>query len=152
MSVRTVSWSMRQSLSWRVTDDVRALAEAGVSLPAEPVSVARARALLGDVLEQARVEGDTRAQALLVASELVTNAISHGSRSGDSIGVQYKLEADRLSIVVRDAARARRAPVALTADEHRPAGRGLNIVERLAEWSERIVDGRREVRAELTLR
>jgi anti-sigma regulatory factor (Ser/Thr protein kinase) len=152
MSVRTVSWSMRQSLSWRVTEDVRALAEAGVSLPAEPVSVARARVLLGDVLEQARVEGDTRAEALLVASELVTNAISHGSRPGDSIGVQYKLEADRLSIVVRDAARARRAPVSLTADEHRPAGRGLNIVERLAEWSERIVDGRREVRAELTLR
>jgi hypothetical protein len=65
------------------------------------------------------------------------------------IGVQYKLEAGRLSIVVCDAARSPQAPVSLTADDHRPAGRGLQIVERLAESSERIVDGRREVPAEL---
>jgi hypothetical protein len=42
-------------------------------------------------------------------------------------------------------------PVALTPDQQRPAGRGLGIVERLAEWSERVVDGQRGVCAELTL-
>ena len=41
--------------------------------------------------------------------------------------------------------------MALTPDERRPAGRGLQIVEQLAAWSERVVDGRREVRAELLL-
>jgi hypothetical protein len=32
-----------------------------------------------------------------------------------------------------------------------PAGRGLNIVERFAQWSEGVVDGKREVRAEMRL-
>jgi hypothetical protein len=43
------------------------------------------------------------------------------------------------------------ALVALSPDERRSAGRGLQIVEQLADWSERVVDGRREVRAELVL-
>ena len=132
-------------------ENIRALAEAGVSFPAEPASVGRARALLVAVLEQAHVEDESRSDAVLVASELVANAISHGSRSGDCIGVTYRLEAGRLRIVVRDSARTRQAPVSLTLDDHRPAGRGLHIVERLAEWSEGIVDGRREVRAELSI-
>ena len=91
------------------------MAEAGVSFPADPVSVGRARMLLSDVLERAGVENDMRADALLVASELVTNAISHGSGPGDQIGVQYKLEVGRLRIVVRDAARTRNAPISLRA-------------------------------------
>jgi hypothetical protein len=33
------------------------------------------------------------------------------------------------------------APLAFTCDEHRESGRGLQIVGRLAEWSERIVAG-----------
>jgi hypothetical protein len=41
--------------------------------------------------------------------------------------------------------------VALSPDERRSAGRGLQIVEQFADWSERVVDGRREVRAELVL-
>jgi anti-sigma regulatory factor (Ser/Thr protein kinase) len=113
--------------------------------------VSLARALLSSLLEQAKVGGDRRSDALLVASELVTNAITHASRPGDQIGVQYKLEAGTLRISVCDAARSSSAPASLTADEQRPAGRGLNIVERFAEWSERIVDGRRVVRAELPL-
>jgi anti-sigma regulatory factor (Ser/Thr protein kinase) len=134
-----------------VSEHVRAVPEARTSFPAKPGSVRLARALLSSVLEQAKVDDDRRSDALLVASELVTNAITHASRPGDQIGVQYKLEAGRLSISVRDAARSPSAPVSLTADEQRPAGRGLNIVDRFAEWSERIVDGRREVRAELIL-
>jgi anti-sigma regulatory factor (Ser/Thr protein kinase) len=85
-----------------------------------------------------------------VTSELVTNAVCHGSRPGDEISVEVSLKGSRFRIGVRDAARGGSTPVALTPDEQRPAGRGLAMVDWLTEWSERIVDGRREVRAELT--
>ncbi len=121
------------------------------TLPAEPASVAAARSFLDRALEEAGIEHARRADALLVTSELVTNAITHGSGPGDWISVALRLEMGRLRIRVLDGARGRTVPVALTPDEQRPGGRGLSIVDRLAEWSERIVDGRREVCAELTL-
>jgi anti-sigma regulatory factor (Ser/Thr protein kinase) len=105
---------------------------------------------LARTLDEAGVEEGRRFQALLVTSELVTNAVCHGSRPGDDITVDVRLKAGRLRIGVRDAARGS-TPVALTPDEQRPAGRGLAMVDWLADWSDRIVDGRREVRAELTL-
>ena len=126
-------------------------AEANVTLPAEPAAVARARAFLARTLEEAGVEEDRRFEALLVTSELVTNAVCHGSRPGDQISVDVSLKGSRLRIGVRDAARTGSTPDALTPDEQRPAGRGLAMVDWLADWSERIVDGRREVRAEMTL-
>lgn len=126
-------------------------AEAHVSLPAEPVSVGQARALLESVLDEAGIEQGRRSPALLIASELVTNAISHGSGPGDQIGVDYRLARSKLSITVTDPARSRSSPHSLTANETREAGRGLNVVERFAEWTDRIVDGRREVRADLIL-
>jgi anti-sigma regulatory factor (Ser/Thr protein kinase) len=118
---------------------------------AEPASVGVARALLDRDLEGAGIDRARRLDALLVTSELVTNAVTHGCRPGDRIGVEFSLDVRRLRIRVRDAGRARTLPVALTPDEQRPGGRGLAIVDRLAEWSERVVDGRREVCAELTL-
>jgi anti-sigma regulatory factor (Ser/Thr protein kinase) len=121
------------------------------TLQAEPASIAQARALLEQTLVDAGVDKPRRFDALLVASELVTNAVSHGSRPGDEISVSFELDGCRLSIVVRDQARARTGPVSLTPDEQRPAGRGLGIVDRLADWSERMSDGRREVRAEMTV-
>jgi anti-sigma regulatory factor (Ser/Thr protein kinase) len=112
--------------------------------------VARARALLTGVLDGVGVEGEPRSEALLVVSELVANAIRHGSRRGDVIGVDFTM-GGRLCICVQDAGRGDAVPLALTADEQRPAGRGLNIVERFAQRSERVVDGKREVRAEMRL-
>jgi len=125
--------------------------QASVTLVAEPAAVARARAFLARTLEEAGVEEARRFEALLVTSELVTNAVCHGSRPGDQIRLDVSLKGGRLRIGVRDAARGGSTPVALTPDEQRAAGRGLAMVEWLADWSERIVDGRREVRAELTL-
>jgi hypothetical protein len=43
------------------------------------------------------------------------------------------------------------SPAALSADDRRPLGRGLKIVEQLACWSEQVVNGRREVRATVAL-
>lgn len=121
------------------------------TLRAEPAAVAQARALLEQTLASAGVDRARRFDALLVTSELVTNAVRHGSRPGDEITVAFDLEGARLSIRVTDPARARTGPVQLTPDERRPTGRGLSIVDRLATWSERLIDGHRQVSAELTL-
>lgn len=102
-------------------------------MQAEPASVGAARSLLDRTLAEAGVEQARRVDALLVTSELVTNAVSHGSRPGDRISVEFSLDMGRLRIRVRDAARARTVPVALTPDEQRPGGRGLSIIDRLAD-------------------
>jgi len=135
-----------------VSDDLTALAEARASLAADPRSVSTARRLLAQILDATGVRGEPRSHALLVTSELVTNAISHGSRAGDEIAVEFAVQPRRVRICVRDPIRRGSSTlVALSPDERRPAGRGLQIVEQLADWSERVVDGRREVRAELVL-
>lgn len=115
---------------------------------AEPAAAGKARALLEQTLAVADLA--PWYEALLVTSELVTNAVCHGSRAGDRIFVSFTFGQGRLRIRVRDAARGRGLPVQLTPHEERPAGRGLSIVAHLAEWSERVIDGRREVSAELT--
>jgi anti-sigma regulatory factor (Ser/Thr protein kinase) len=132
-----------------VSEDRTALAEARASLAADPRSVSSARRLLAQVLDATGVQGEPRSHALLVASELVTNAISHGSRAGDEISVEFRIHPRRVRICVRDPIRGGSALVALSPDEGRPTGRGLQIVDQLADWSERVVDGRREVRADL---
>ena len=136
---------------YEVSEDLTALAETRASLAADPRSVSTARRLLAQVLDATGVGGEPRSNALLVASELVTNAISHGSRASDEISVEFAVQPRRVRICVRDPIRGGSALVALSPDERRPTGRGLQIVEQLAVWSERVVDGRREVRAELVL-
>jgi anti-sigma regulatory factor (Ser/Thr protein kinase) len=123
------------------------MTEACASLAAEARSVSVARRLLAQLLEGHDVRRDHRSDALLVASELVTNAIRHGSCPGDEIAVEFAVRHDSVRICVRDPVRSRSAPLALSPDERRPSGRGLQLVEQLADWSERIVHGRREVRA-----
>jgi len=89
---------------------------------------------------------------LIVTSELVSNAIRHGSRRGDSVELEFELVDNRLSVWVRDAGRAAAAaPHVLPPGTEGDGGRGLAIVSRLACWSERLVDGRREVRADMDL-
>jgi anti-sigma regulatory factor (Ser/Thr protein kinase) len=131
---------------------IPAFGEAAASLRAEPSSVSAARRLLVGVLDAADVRGAPKSNALLVASELVTNAISHASRSGDDeIAVEFAVRPRCVRICVRDPIRGKSTPVALTPNHDRPTGRGLQIVEQFAVWSERVINGRREVQAELRL-
>lgn len=129
----------------------RSTVEASASLAAEARSVPVARRLLAQLLDAHGVSSDHRSDALLVASELVANAIRHGSRPGDEIAVEFAVRPRCVQICVRDPVRSSSAPAALTADERRPSGRGLQIVEQLAYWSERVGHGRREVRATVAL-
>jgi anti-sigma regulatory factor (Ser/Thr protein kinase) len=112
----------------------------------------QARQRLAQELERANVPLSLRSDALMLANELISNAIQHGSRDGDRVELSWAFISDRLVVTVSDAARRGTAPVLLTPNEDHPAGRGLLIVERISDsWADRIVDGRREVSFTLLL-
>jgi anti-sigma regulatory factor (Ser/Thr protein kinase) len=125
--------------------------EVRARLAAEAQSVAQARRLVRNVLRGSTAEVQRVHDALLVASELVSNAISHGSRQGDEIDVQFTLVGSTLLLRVVDPARADAVPHLPPRDPARAGGRGIEIIGRLGRWSERVVDGRRAVQAELDL-
>ena len=125
--------------------------EWSVSLSADPKAVGEARRQLRSALCGRGFDRQHVQDVLLVTSELVTNAIRHGSRPGDRLEFEFQLVHHRLSLCVRDAGRARAVPRALAPGAERSSGRGLAIVSRLARWSEHEVGGRREVRAEMDL-
>ncbi|MFG1664285.1 ATP-binding protein [Streptomyces sp. Y7] len=105
--------------------------------PGSPVSPAEARGTVRRVLsEQTRTRGadcapDTLSDALLVASELTTNAMLHG---GGITGFDAEVVDQNLYLSVSD--RERRRPVALDPVDrqgrHRCGGRGWPIVCRLS--------------------
>jgi anti-sigma regulatory factor (Ser/Thr protein kinase) len=122
------------------------------SLVAEPKAVGEARKLLGDVLSDRGIDRQRVQDVLLVTSELVANAVHHGSCRGDRVELEFQISHHTLTLCVRDAARAgATTPQVQALGGERSAGRGLAIVSRLARWSERVIDGRREVRAEMDL-
>lgn len=125
--------------------------ERSVSLSAEPRSVGEAREYLRGALCGRGIDRQHVQDVLLVTSELVANAIRHGSRRGDRVELEFQLVDHRLSLCVRNAGHPGTAPQVLAVDTERSTGRGLAIVAHLARWSEHEVDGRREVRAEMDL-
>jgi anti-sigma regulatory factor (Ser/Thr protein kinase) len=114
--------------------------------------LATVRRLLTELLADAGVPDQRRHDALLVAHEVVANAIAHGSRQGDEIELRCTLQRGRLEIVVFDSARSPSVPVALTPAEERASGRGLQVVDRLCDaWNEILVEGRRRVTVQMSL-
>jgi anti-sigma regulatory factor (Ser/Thr protein kinase) len=117
-------------------------------LPCDPSAPRLAREALGAVAEIAPVRDD----ALLVASELTTNAVMHSGCVGDD---DFELWADcirdGLRITVLDVGRSGDDPVRRIPDSSRPGGMGLAVVEQIAKrWgAER--DGELRVWAELTI-
>lgn len=98
-----------------------------VDLPAAPTSGALARDVLRRLCTAADVSQDTRETALLLATELVTNAIEHG-------GPPAVLDATVLDRVLRVAVAdtSTVAPAPRRASELDERGRGLFIVDSLA--------------------
>jgi serine/threonine-protein kinase RsbW len=82
--------------------------------------------------------------AMLVASELVTNAVIHsGCVSQDLLEVRIQLNRDRLLISVRDPGSSGGA-ARLREDDDAFGGMGLRVVEQLARrWSSERADGHR---------
>ncbi|MCY0940354.1 ATP-binding protein [Streptomyces antarcticus] len=97
---------------------------------ATPATAAAARARVCELLRRAGISLDsvTAADALLVTSELVTNAIRHG---GGITAFHTEIADDALILSVSDA--SPRAPVPRTGSVDHPGGYGWPLVQRLAE-------------------
>ena len=93
-----------------------------------PASVGLARSLVRDSL--AGFDGDARDVALLLTSELVTNAILH-ARTPVQLGVL--VDGDRALVCVADQLPESPALSPRAHSHDRPGGRGLALVEDLAD-------------------
>ena len=106
-----------------------------VTVPHERSSVSTARHALADELDANGVGTPMRDDAVLVLSELVSNAIKHAAPlpSGD-ISVCWALQQDRLHLEITDGGALTR-PQAAVAAVSSLGGRGLDIVRTIcSEW------------------
>lgn len=97
--------------------------------PSTPRSVGRARHELTAALKGWGLE-DLADSALLMLSELFTNAVVHARVPGREVQTRYVRTAGGVRIEVHDAADARPEPRAAADDDE--AGRGLALVNALA--------------------
>lgn len=109
----------------------------GISLPARPDSVRRARHFVAEVATRAGFESPTIGLAAVAASELVTNAVVHGR---GPISVRTVLDPASLRVEVQDTAAD--LPQRVDPDAARDGGRGLTIVDSFTEeWGCTVVRG-----------
>ena len=101
-----------------------------VTIPADAVHLAPARAALRDWLTAAGIDHDQAQDVLVAAGEAVTNAIEHGYRhiEGGTITLQATSEVDLLRLTITDAGSWKPKESGYT---HR--GRGIQIMEALME-------------------
>ncbi|MFJ9446670.1 ATP-binding protein [Kitasatospora sp. NPDC101235] len=101
-------------------------------LPRSRRAPAEGRALLTSLLASTPNSEPYLDSGLLVVSELVTNALLHGTPAGHLIYLSLDVDPARLRIEVHDARRDREPVLrALTLDGE--AGRGLHLVNSLAK-------------------
>lgn len=95
-----------------------------------PACVREARVFTGEVLVDDGVEASIIEVALLLVSELVTNAVVHAR---GTIRVTVHSDAHWVRIEVEDQGSGR--PVLRPATQNQPGGRGLRVVDKLAtDW------------------
>ncbi len=96
-------------------------------------SVGRARAALRHQLAIWHIDAELADSAVLLLSELTTNAVNAPTTPGREIGVRFELTGAALRLEVSDASDERPSMRHATADDE--SGRGLALVEALAdEW------------------
>lgn len=112
-----------------------------LDLPCDPGAPAAVRQALADVDESGWLLGD----AMLIASELVTNAVLHsGCAEHHTVSVRASLRGDRLLIAVHDPGVSGQVAQPRRSESSAPGGWGLRIVEQLAErWGYERPDGYR---------
>ena len=98
-----------------------------LNLPRVPVSVARARAGLRPLRAPL---GDRYQDAVLLVSELVTNAVRHGQ--GATVRMTARVRASSLHVEIVDGGSGFEPPTALPPASS-PTGRGLQIVASLSD-------------------
>jgi len=109
----------------------------GISVPARPESVRRARHFVEAAAARAGFERTTIDLAAVAASELVTNAVVHGR---GPISVRTVLDPASLRVEVQDT--AAELPRRVDRDGSGDDGRGLTIVDAFSqEWGCTVVQG-----------
>ncbi|WP_425578040.1 ATP-binding protein [Streptomyces glaucus] len=101
-----------------------------VGLPATPASVGPARRHVRGLLTAWGVPGDTCDNAVLILSELVTNALTHAA--GDRVVLRLHTAGDRLRIEVEQQNRGPTLPELRQPGCDDQSGRGLLLVETLS--------------------
>ncbi|GAA0312401.1 hypothetical protein GCM10009540_34850 [Streptomyces turgidiscabies] len=105
-------------------------------LPAAPASVSAARRKVRELLDAWGVDADTCDNALLVTSELVTNALTH--TASERIVCRLRLSAGRLHVEVEDENRGGTLPAQRRPGFDEQCGRGLLLVGVLSsDWGVR---------------
>lgn len=127
------------------------VAHATLKLPFDPSTPGEARASLERFLSERTVDADLVDHALIVVSELVANALQHGSPDARGrMRIDVSLDERRLLVSVWDAGEA----TALIVSDPAPDatdGRGLLIIDRVSKrWSVDRRDGTR-VSVELSI-
>jgi anti-sigma regulatory factor (Ser/Thr protein kinase) len=114
-----------------------------LELAAEPSAPSRARAELRAFLDGAPVDQAVLYDVQLLVSELVTNAVRHGSDPGDCVEVVYERQGRQLRVSVSDVGRAEAPPTVREHSLDRVSGRGLRAVAQLSEhWAAESRGGR----------
>jgi anti-sigma regulatory factor (Ser/Thr protein kinase) len=115
-------------------------------LPGDPLSVRRARELARSLVAKGAVTAATAEAAVLVVSELVSNAIVHAA---SEVELDIDTGPGGVHVTVHDDSPD--APMAKGSLPHDPGGRGLAIVDQLADrWGWTSVEGNgKEVWCEL---
>jgi len=112
--------------------------------PAEPIKVSEARRLAFDTFVQCGMDADQAELACLLVSEVVTNVVLHTSSArGTLLGQDFELRIRKghTSVWVEVFDHDLRLPRIRMASENDEGGRGLYLVDQLAErWGSRPTD------------
>ena len=111
-------------------------------LPAESTAPGLARAELREFLAPDDLPAEKLFDLQLLVSEVVGNAVRHGSEEGDAVEVEYERHDDELHVSVTDAGRGVSEPAVRPPTRERSSGRGLHVVQKLSdEWAAEIRSG-----------
>lgn len=108
----------------------------GMELQHDPASAGVVRRAIAADLREASITGETAQDVILVASELVGNAVVHTTVEEDGLAVTWDVGPDTVFLEVHDGSTT--MPRRRSADGRDPSGRGLAIVDSLsADWGVR---------------
>lgn len=103
------------------------------TFPRTPGAVADVRRWLGKILTAWSLDDEVVYTAQLLASELVTNTVIHVTETSEPTTVSAVLWRDMIRITVTDPGTDRCTPTACHADPDDEHGRGLAIIDALAD-------------------
>jgi anti-sigma regulatory factor (Ser/Thr protein kinase) len=110
-----------------------------LELPSRPEAASAARIAVRKLNDTLQLGYERLQDVQLVVTELVANAVCHGSRAGERITVAFRIDDDSLRVAVSDEGCGFDPERLEPSDPCAPDGRGLTIVAALARrWG---VDG-----------